>query len=129
MQRSQRLGMGLGAPLLLFVVSMGGYWAVSGTAIVEDPQPQAVEVPTGRTITPTAARSAIFEDLNPGHSAAPDLRASHGAAVSVSPDGQLLAIMTSGYNLHFGQDGKPIPELSTEYIFLFDVTSSRPKQL
>jgi hypothetical protein len=79
-------------------------------------------------ITPTAATGAIFQDLNPRHPSAPDLRASHAAAVAVAPNGRMLAILTSGYSRHFSPDGKLIPELSTEYLFLYDVSGAQPKQ-
>ena len=86
------------------------------------------ELPTGKTITPTAAKGAIFLDLNPGHPAAPNVRASQAAAIAVSPDGKILAILTSGFNIYFGADGKKIPDLSTEYVFLFDITGPKPRQ-
>ncbi len=75
---------------------------------------------TGKSITPTAARGAFFQDL----------RANHAAAVAVSPDGRVLAVLTSGFNRLYGEDQKPIPERSTEYVFLFDIASSpsHPKQ-
>ena len=88
----------------------------------------SVDLPTGKTITPAAATGAIFQDLNPGLKGAPDLRAGQAAAVSVSPDGRTLAILTSGFNVYFGPDGKPVPEWSTEYIFLFDLTGPQPRQ-
>ncbi|HKD21699.1 MAG TPA: hypothetical protein VKB71_06780, partial [Rhizomicrobium sp.] len=90
---------------------------------------ESVEIPTGQTITPDAANGAIFQDLNPGHPEAPDMRAGQAAAEAISPDGRMLAILTSGYNVYFGADGKAVPELSTEYVFLFDITGPAPKQV
>jgi DNA-binding beta-propeller fold protein YncE len=87
------------------------------------------ELPTGKSITPRAARGAIFQDLNPGHPAASDVRAGGAAASDVSPDGKLLAVLTSGYNQFRDRNGKALPELSTEYLFLFDITGPRPRQL
>ena len=94
------------------------------------------EIPTGKTITPTAARGAIFQDLNPHYPSAPELRAGQATAVAVSPDGRALAILTSGYNRYSTPDGNAaekgklyVPELSTEYVFLFDITGPTPKQL
>jgi DNA-binding beta-propeller fold protein YncE len=98
-------------------------------AIADDPLAAGIAVPTGQLITPTAAHGAMFQDLNPGHSSAPDLRARQAAAISVSPDGRTLAILTSGFNVNFGSDGKMAPELSTEYVFLFDITGPQPKQV
>lgn len=98
-------------------------------------EPRTVQIPTGKTITPTAATGAIFQDLNPGHATAPELRAGQAAAIAVSPDGKTLAIQTSGYNRYFGPDEQVtvkaqryVPELSTEYVFLFDITGPQPKQ-
>lgn len=94
------------------------------------------QLPTGKAITPTAATGAIFQELNPGHAAAPELRAGQAAALAVSPDGKILAIQTSGYNRYFGPDeptmakAQPyIPELSTEYVFFFDISGPQPRQM
>ena len=89
----------------------------------------AIEVPTGQAITPTAAAGALFQDLNPGQPGAPALRAGQAAALAVSPDGQRLAILTSGFNLYYGADGESVPELTTEYVFLFDISAGQPKQI
>ena len=82
--------------------------------LVRGGEPLGVDIPTGQTITPTAANGAIFQELDPKHQAAPEFRAGQAAAVSVAPDGSMLAILTSGYNRSFGRDLKPIPELSKE---------------
>jgi DNA-binding beta-propeller fold protein YncE len=83
----------------------------------------------GKLITPTAAHGAIFQDLEPGLPGAPHLHANHAAAVSVSPDGRLLAVLTSGHNLHYEADGTLNKALSNEYVFLFDIEGARPTQL
>ena len=108
-------------------MASAGLVAITGTPAIAG-EPQGVDLPTGQVITPTAGAGVIFSDLNPRLTAAPGLRAGQAAAVSVSPDGRTLAILTSGYNLHFGRDGKPIPELSTEYVFVFDLSSGEPVQ-
>jgi hypothetical protein len=84
-------------------------------------------LPKGKSITPTAARGAIFQDLNPRHPNAPDVRATGGAAVTVAPDGTVLAILGSGYNSSSDRDGKSTPDLASDYVFLFDVTGTQPK--
>jgi DNA-binding beta-propeller fold protein YncE len=118
-----------------YLVAAALGWAalnVNPAAAAEAP---AVRIPTGKTITPTAASGAIFQDLNPRYATAPELRAGQAAAVAVSPDGRTLAIQTSGYNRYFGPDEKVtvkaqtyVPELSTEYVFLFDIAGARPRQ-
>ena len=102
---------------------------------------KAVAIPTGQRITPNAAKGAIFLDLNPGHPEAPEMRAGQAAAAAVSPDGHILAILTSGYNLHWSADAKLIPEkwgpdpdkivpsLSTEYVFLYDISRNNSRKL
>ena len=140
MKLFQRLRMAVGGPLILFGVFMGDYLTSYGSSAsadesqaaeqpAGDPQSDGIPLPTGKLITPTAASGAIFQDLNPGHQAAPDLRAGQAVAVSASPDGRILAILTSGFNVFFGADGKAVPELSMEYVFLFDITGPQPKQL
>jgi DNA-binding beta-propeller fold protein YncE len=111
-------------------------WMISCDADAATGAPQSTAIPTGKSITPTAARGAIFQDLNPHHPGAPDVRANGAAALAVSPDGRRLAILTSGYNRNFGPDAKTnspdkfyVPELSTEYVFLFDITGPQPEQL
>jgi DNA-binding beta-propeller fold protein YncE len=84
---------------------------------------------TGKLITPTAAKGAIFQELNPRLEVAPERRAGYAAAVSVSPNGKRLAIMTSGFPAWFDQEGKILPEASVEFVFLFDVTGHAPRQL
>src|SRR5215469_12543067 len=104
------------------------------TALTEPTRASQPErLPTGKAITPTAARGAIFQELDPGLPGAPTFRAGDAIAVSVSPDGRMLAILTSGFNRYWGRDPKAFadfaPELSTEYLFLFDVSGARPKRL
>jgi DNA-binding beta-propeller fold protein YncE len=84
--------------------------------------------PSGKLITPAAAKGASFQSLNPGHANAPEVRAGYASAVAVSPDGKWLAIQTSGYNVFADPSGKTTPNLSSEYVFLFDITGPQPKQ-
>ncbi|MDR3507587.1 MAG: hypothetical protein P4L64_06780 [Caulobacteraceae bacterium] len=84
--------------------------------------------PTGQGITPTAAKGAIFQSLNPGLAGRPDFTAGQAAAVALSPDGRTLLILTSGFNRNFGPDGHFIPEQSNEYVFVFDVSGPAPVQ-
>src|SRR5579859_4550271 len=89
-------------------------------------QPVGEAVPTGQTITPQAAPGAIFQTLNPDLAEAPQFLAGQAAAAALSPDGRTLLILTSGYNRMEGADGKPIPQLSNEYVFVFDVSGPAP---
>ncbi len=96
----------------------------SGRALTETPQ----FTPTGQFITPTAAPGSLFEPLHPHLAGDPSYTAGQAAAVALSPDRRTLLILTSGYNLYMGPDGKPVPTMSQEYVFVFDVSGHRPVQ-
>jgi DNA-binding beta-propeller fold protein YncE len=81
---------------------------------------------TGQSITPAAAPGAVFQPLNPDLPGLADYTAGQAGAVALSPDGKTLAIVTSGFNLMFGADGKAIPDQSKEYVFLYDVSGPTP---
>ncbi|QUD87580.1 bifunctional YncE family protein/alkaline phosphatase family protein [Phenylobacterium montanum] len=79
---------------------------------------------TGQAITPTAAAGALFEPLNPDLKALPGFLAGQASALALSPDGRTLLILTSGFNRNLGPDGKAIPELSNEYVFVYDISGA-----
>ncbi|MDB5445911.1 MAG: uncharacterized protein JWQ97_1228, partial [Phenylobacterium sp.] len=83
-------------------------------------------VPTGQVITPTAAKGALFQTLNPELPDAPEFLAGQAAAVALSPNGRTLLILTSGYNRIYGADGQAIPSQSGEYVFVYDVAGAAP---
>jgi DNA-binding beta-propeller fold protein YncE len=82
--------------------------------------------PTGQMLTPQAAPGALFQPLNPGLPRWPDYLAGQASAVALSPDGQTLLILTSGFNRLLGADGKLDPDAGNEYVFVFDVTGPTP---
>jgi DNA-binding beta-propeller fold protein YncE len=92
-------------------------------------EPAATEIATAKSITPTAAPGAIFQELNPRLEVAPERRANYAGAVAVSPNGKRLAILTSGFPAYYDAQGNLIPEASMEYVFIFDITGSTPVQL
>ena len=81
-------------------------------------------LPTGARITPDATPGAVFQGMNPDLSALPDQLVDHAVTTALSPNGKTLLILTSGYNAVTKPDnsGDFIPELSSEYVFVFDVT-------
>jgi YVTN family beta-propeller protein len=85
-------------------------------------------LPTGQSITPTAAPGAIFNSLNPGLTDYPDFTAGQAVSSVVSPDGTTLLVLTSGYNRNHDANGKIIPRDSNEYVFVFDIASGSPVQ-
>ncbi|GAC1629624.1 MAG: alkaline phosphatase family protein [Nevskia sp.] len=85
-------------------------------------------LPTGQSITPTAAGGSRFQPLNPHLPEAPGYTVGHALTERLSPDGRTLLILTSGYNLVSDKAGNTIPADSSEWLFVFDVAGSRPVQ-
>ncbi|MBV8804981.1 MAG: hypothetical protein JO042_08040, partial [Sinobacteraceae bacterium] len=88
-----------------------------------------VAIPTGQTITPTAAPGAVFQPLNPHVTSAPNYTVGQAETTAVSPDGKTLLILTSGYNLNADAKGNTDPATSTEFVFVFDISTGTPQQL
>ncbi len=88
-------------------------------------------LPTGARITPDATPGAVFRGLNPDLSAMPNQLVDHAVTTALSPDGKTLLILTSGYNGVTEPDGSGnfVPELSNEYVFVYDVTQVPPAKL
>jgi DNA-binding beta-propeller fold protein YncE len=82
--------------------------------------------PTGQALTPSATPGAIYQPLNPDLPEDPSFTAGQAAAMALSPDARTLLILTSGFNRTFGPDGKFIPGRSNEYVFVWDVSGSKP---
>lgn len=98
----------------------------------DDDAAQAPRLPSGQFLTPAAATGAVFRTLEPGTPAgrpdAPHVLAGQAITTALSPDRRTLAVLTSGYNTTYGTDGKPDPALSSEYVFLYDITAHVPVQ-
>ena len=103
-----------------------GLAGVLALATAAAPAMTAELTPTGQALTPTAAPGAIFQPLNPDLPGDPTFTAGQAAAVALSPDGRTLLILTSGFNRIYGPDGKFTPELSNEYVFVWDVSGATP---
>jgi len=89
-------------------------------------------IPTGVHITPSAAKGSIFQALNPGLVSDPSFTVGQAVSTAVSPDGKTLLILTSGYNSQNftsgPHKGDTNPAESVEYIFVFDISGSKPLQ-
>src|SRR5437764_7171251 len=83
-------------------------------------------LPTGMSITPTAAKGSTFQPLNPDLPDLPQFTADHPVSTAVSPDGNTLLVLTSGYNRNNGSDGKALTSQSSEYIFIYDIRGPLP---
>ena len=56
----------------------------------------AIQLPTGLAITPTAAPHSVFQTLNPGLPGLSNFVAGQAVTTALSPDGKQLVILTSG---------------------------------
>src|SRR5262249_51034003 len=81
------------------------------------------QLATGQLVTPTAARGAFQQYLNPGLPAYPNFVAGEAVRAQLSPDGTTLAILCAGQNSLYKPDGTLDTASSTQYIFLYDVSA------
>ena len=83
--------------------------------------PNTEQLPTGMSITPTAAKGSSFQPLNPDLPDLPQFSADHPISTAISPDGNTLLILTSGFNRISDIKGKGVRSQSYEYVFVFDI--------
>ena len=83
-------------------------------------------LPSGQFVTPTAATGAVFTTLNPGLAAHPTFTANGAIKTAVSPDGNTLLVMTSGYNLLANAAGTA-DDATSQYIFVYDISSGNAR--
>ncbi|TSD86920.1 bifunctional YncE family protein/alkaline phosphatase family protein [Mycobacterium sp. KBS0706] len=118
--------------LALSVAALGLICGALTPALAQDAPPSGMTplvgelLPTGQRLTPQAMPGSKLDSLNPNLPGLPDFTAGQASAMALSPDGTTLLVLTSGYNRNVGPDGKPIPELSTEYVFVYDVSGPLP---
>lgn len=80
-------------------------------------------LPTGATITPDAAPGAVFQPLTVALPDYPNYSPDSAETTAISPDGNTLLILTSGFNLNLDSNGNYQPADSGEYIFVYDISS------
>lgn len=97
---------------LLALAAMAGSTAASTAAL-----------PTGQTITPMAAKAAVFSPLRTGTGPHPDYVADGAAAMRISPNGRQMLILTSGYNRYNSPGGKLLKGQSGQYVFVYNLTA------
>jgi hypothetical protein len=89
-------------------------------------------IPTGVRITPPAAPGSSFQALNPGLPFDPGFTVGQAVTTAISPNGNTLLILTSGYNSQNftsgPNQGNTNPAESNEYIFVFDISGGKPLQ-
>jgi len=108
-------------PYLLLICVLGQGWSQRSNA-VQRQQP----LPTGMSITPTAAPGSKLLFLNPDLPGMPEFLADHPISTALSPDGRTLLVLTSGFNRNYDIKAKIVPALSNEYVFVYDVTQNPP---
>src|SRR6516165_7078132 len=82
-----------------------------------------VLLPTGATITPTAAPGSVFQPLTVALPDYPNYSPDSAETTAISPDGKTLLILTSGFNLNLDSNGNYQPQDSGEYVFVYDLSS------
>ena len=119
---------------IALVILLSVFFATRLTTVKALDDPTAgTFIPTGVTITPTAAPGSTFQPLNPGLSFDPSFVVGQAVTTTVSPDGKTLLILTSGYNSQNftsgPNQGSANPDESNEYIFVFDISGAKPLQM
>src|SRR5271165_1500164 len=89
-------------------------------------QSDPISLPTGMSITPTAAPHSVLQLLNPGLANLPNYVAGQAVSTALSPDGTTLLVLTSGYNYVTDSQGKA---QTNEYVFVYNTGYNPPKQL
>ena len=86
-------------------------------------------LPTGQTITPMAAPGARFQTLKPGVASSPGREMGYAVSTAVSPDGNTLLVLTSGFREWYDAKGVRDRAASNEFVFVFDITKGEPRQV
>ena len=84
---------------------------------------QGTFLPSGVTITPTAAPKTTYEALNPELAEFPNFIAGGALSTAKSPDGKILLVLTGGHNNLTDTKGN---SFNNEYIFVFDISGGNP---
>jgi DNA-binding beta-propeller fold protein YncE len=107
-----------------FPIALLGVALASAIGLCQQQAP--LPLPTGMEITPLAVPGASFQPLNPDLDEIPDFTTDHPITSALSPDGKTLLVLTSGFNRTSDLQAKPIPALSNEYVFVFEVGQGKP---
>jgi YVTN family beta-propeller protein len=78
-------------------------------------------LPTGQNVTPSAAPGSVFQPLRADLPGVGSQLVGGGAMSVISPNGKTLFVLSSGYNIWRGGDGKRIAEASTEHLFVYAI--------
>jgi DNA-binding beta-propeller fold protein YncE len=87
----------------------------------------AVSLPTNQSITPEMPPGAEVIALRPHLPGYPNFSVGQAISEALSPDGNTLAVLTTGYNKYADpQTGQADPNLQNEYVLLYDIRLGRP---
>ena len=86
-------------------------------------------LPTGQSLSPTAAPGARFTPLTVRAGPHPSYVADGASAIAVSPDKREMLVLTSGYNRYNGANGKLVAAQSTQYVFRYAVSDQGARWL
>jgi YVTN family beta-propeller protein len=101
---------------------------VPQTSVAQKPTAEPQTMPSGQTITPLAPTGSKFSELNPGLKDFPNYTVGQAIKTVISPDGNTLLILTSGYNRLNDAQGNRTAADSNEYVFVFDLSHGGLKQ-
>ena len=98
---------------------------------VDDVAPWSQSIPNmDQTITPLAPANAQVQQLNPDLADNPAWLATHAATTAISPDGNTMLVMTTGYNRVFNDSSNSLTSFGTadsnEYVFVYDISNGAP---
>ena len=113
--------------------SASGNSAAQVSLTIDEPAPWSQPIPNlDQTITPLAPAGSQYQQLNPALADNPAWVAQDAASTAVSPDGNTLLVLTSGYNRFYNQNGNSLTSFyvpdSNEYVFVYDVSTGTPIQ-
>src|SRR5882724_5117085 len=118
--------------LALATLSFISVGTVMSAKADDDDLKKGTFIPTGVHIMPSAAPGSSFQALNPGLPSDPGFTVGQAVTTAISPDGNTLLILTSGFNSQNFTSGPNAgntnPAESNEYIFVFDISAGKPLQ-
>src|SRR5580704_2248087 len=84
----------------------------------------------GQDLTPLQPAGSVFVSLNPGITDHPEWTSTHAVSSVVSPQGDTLLVLTSGFNRVYNNPLTRLPLLasssppdSNEHVFIYDLTT------
>jgi YVTN family beta-propeller protein len=114
-------------PLLSMAAVAAVATTIFATGTLAQQKPEFL--PTGQTITPMAAPGARFQTLKPGVASSPGREMGYAVSTAVSPDGNTLLVLTSGFREWYDAKGVRDRAASNEFVFVFDITKGEPRQV